>query len=144
MDLSSLKYAEGSRKARKKVGRGGARGKTSGRGEKGQLSRSGAKHRVWFEGGQMPIQRRLTKRGFTNIFKKEYQIVNVGDLNKLKKVEEITPAVLYDHGLIRKKNMPVKILGNGELEIKVTVQANAFSKSAMEKIESAGGRATIL
>ncbi len=144
MDLSSLKYAKGARKARKKIGRGGARGKTAGRGEKGQLSRSGAKKRVWFEGGQMPIQRRLTKRGFTNIFRKEYQIVNVGDLNKLENVEEITPAVLYDHGLISKKSKPVKVLGDGELKIKVVVEANAFSKSAMEKIEAAGGRATIL
>ena len=144
MDLSKLKYADGSRKNRKRVGRGGAHGKTSCRGHKGQRSRSGAERRLWFEGGQMPIMRRLPKRGFTNINRVEYQVVNLSDLEKVKKAEEITPDVLLENGLISKKTMPVKILGNGELKDKVNVTAHAFSKSAIEKIKAAGGRTTTL
>ena len=144
MDLSSLKYAEGSRKNRKKIGRGGAHGKTSCRGEKGQRSRAGSKRRLWFEGGQMPIMRRLPKRGFTNIHRVEFQVVNVGDLQKLKGVKKVTFDVLYEKGLVNKKSLPVKILGQGELKRKIEVSANAFSKSAIEKIEAAGGRATTL
>ncbi len=144
MDLSNLKYADGSRKNRKKVGRGGAHGKTSCRGHKGQRSRSGSKRRLWFEGGQMPIMRRLPKRGFTNFNRVEYQVVNVGDLDRVHGVDEVTPEVLLERGLIRKKRLPVKILGQGELKIKVNVTANAFSKSAIEKIEAAGGRTTTL
>ena len=143
MDLSTLKYAEGSRKDRKKIARGGARGGTSGRGHKGQRSRSGAKRRLWFEGGQMPIMRRLPKRGFKNINRKEYQIVNVSDLEKLG-VKEVNPAVLKEKGLIRKADRPVKILGNGDIKKKIDVAANAFSRTAVEKIEAAGGRATTL
>lgn len=143
MDLSSLKYADGAKKDRKRVARGGARGGTSGKGHKGQRSRAGAKRRLWFEGGQMPIVRRLPKRGFKNFNRKEFQIVNLADLAKLE-VEEVTPAVLKEHGLIRKSNLPVKILGDGEFGKKMTVTANAFSRSAVEKIESAGGRATTL
>jgi len=144
MNLSDLKYAEGSRKNRKRVGRGGAHGKTSGKGEKGQLARSGAKHNRWFEGGQMPLQRRLPKRGFTNFNRIEYQVVNVGDLNRLEENAEVTPITLFDNGLIGKKNEPVKVLGNGELAKKLTISANAFSKSAITKIEAVGGRATVL
>ena len=144
MDLSNLKFAEGSRKNRKKVGRGGAHGKTSCRGEKGQGSRSGSKRRLWFEGGQMPIMRRLPKRGFKNFNRIEYQIVNVSDLQALKGVKEITLDVLYEKGLVNKKSMPVKILGEGELKRSINVTANAFSKSAVEKIEAAGGRTTTL
>ncbi len=144
MNLSNLQYAEGSRKNRKKVGRGGAHGKQSTRGNKGQHSRSGANFRAWFEGGQMPIQRRLPKRGFTNINRVEYQVVNVGNLQKLEGVAEVTPEVLYEKGLISKKSAPVKVLGNGELTLKLTVNANAFSKSAIQKIEGAGGRITQL
>jgi large subunit ribosomal protein L15 len=143
MDLSNLKYSNGSRKDRKRVGRGGSRGKQAGRGHKGQKSRSGATYRVWFEGGQMPIQRRLPKRGFKNIFREEYQIVNLGGLNKVKE-EDITPEVLYKLGLIRYPDRPVKILGNGALDKKITVSAHAFSQSAKDKIESAGGRASVL
>ena len=143
MDLSSLKYAEGARKDRKRVGRGGARGKQSGRGHKGQHSRSGAKFRVWFEGGQMPIQRRLPKRGFTNINRIPYQVVNVRDLEKLTD-QEVTPEILYDAGLVSKKDQPVKILGQGEVSKKISVTAHAFSASAKEKIENAGGRTSLL
>jgi len=144
MDLSTLKYADGSKKNRKRVGRGGAHGKTSCRGMNGQRSRSGAKRRLWFEGGQMPIMRRLPKRGFTNIHRVEFQTVNVCDLEKVQDVEEITPEILLQSGLVRKKNLPVKVLGNGELTKKLNVTANAFSKSAVEKIEAAGGRTTVL
>jgi large subunit ribosomal protein L15 len=144
MDLSDLKYAEGSRKNRKRVGRGGAHGKTSGRGEKGQLSRSGAKRRRWFEGGQMPLQRRLPKRGFTNFTKVQYQVINVSDLNRLDDTAEVTPEILRAQGLIHTKNQRVKILGNGELKKKLSVSASAFSKSAIEKIEAAGGRTTVV
>ncbi len=144
MDLSTLKYAEGSRKNRKRIGRGGAHGKTATRGHKGQRSRSGSKKRLWFEGGQMPIMRRLPKRGFTNFNRTVFQIVNVSELNKLNDVEEVNPITLFEHGLINKTKLPVKILGNGTLEKKFIVAADAFSKSAIEKIEAAGGRASTL
>ena len=143
MDLSTLKYADGARKNRKKIGRGGARGGTSGRGHKGQRSRSGSKKHLWFEGGQMPIMRRLPKRGFKNFNKKEVQIVNLGDLSKIK-IDEINPLVLLESGLIKKVNIPVKILGDGQLDRKLEISANAFSRSAVEKIEAVGGRATTL
>ena len=144
MNLSNLKYAEGSRKNRKKIGRGGAHGKQSTRGNKGQHSRSGANFRAWFEGGQMPIQRRLPKRGFTHKGRIEYQIVNVGALAALQDVDEITPQVLFECGLVGKKNLPVKVLGQGELTRKLTVTANAFSQTAVKKIEAAGGRTSQL
>ena len=146
MNLSSLKYAKGSRKQRKKIGRGqgSGHGGTSCRGHKGQLSRSGSSKRPWFEGGQMPLQRRLPKRGFRNIFRKEYQIVNLRDFERIQDVTIINPNVMYEKRLTRKKNIPVKVLGEGSLERSLTVTANAFSKSAMEKIESAGGRITVL
>ncbi len=143
MDLSTLTYAPGSRKNRKRVGRGGAHGKTSCRGHNGQRSRSGSKRRLWFEGGQMPIMRRLPKRGFYSFTRKDVQIVNLADLIKIQ-AEEITPEVLLENGLIRKIDVPVKVLGDGELTGKISVTANAFSKSAKEKIEAAGGRATEL
>ena len=125
--LSNLKYAEGSKKNKKRVGRGpgSGHGKTATRGMNGQLSRSGAKKKAWFEGGQMPLQRRIPKFGFTNIFKVEFQVVN--------------SEILRKYGLVKKKNLPVKILGSGELKAKLQVEVNAFSKSAQEKIESAGG-----
>ena len=144
MDLSNLKYADGSRKNRKKVGRGGAHGKTSCRGHKGQRSRASSKRRLWFEGGQMPIMRRLPKRGFKNFNRVEFQIVNVCDLEALEGVTDVTLEVLYQKGLVSKKSLPVKILGEGELKRSINVAANAFSKSAVEKIEAAGGRATTL
>ena len=141
--LSNLKYADGSRKNKKRVGRGpgSGHGKTAARGMNGQLSRSGAKKKAWFEGGQMPLQRRVPKFGFTNIFKVEYQVVNILDLQKLVDAKEkvVNIEILRKYGLVRKKNLPVKILGAGELKGKLQVEVNAFSKSAQEKIESAGG-----
>lgn len=141
--LSNLKYAEGSKKNKKRVGRGpgSGHGKTAARGMNGQLSRSGAKKRSWFEGGQMPLQRRIPKFGFTNIFKINYQVVNVQDLQKLAEAKEkvVNPEILRKYGLVRKTNQPVKILGTGILKGKLQVEVNAFSKSAQEKIESAGG-----
>lgn len=146
MDLGSLKYAPGSVKKRKRIGRGQASGtgKTAGKGHKGQRSRAGSKRRPWFEGGQMPLQRRVPKRGFTNIFRKEIQVVNLKDLGKLRKAKEITPETLYESGLIKKRNIPVKILGTGEIDVALNVSAHAFSESAREKIEKAGGKANKL
>lgn len=144
MNLSDLTHAEGAVKDRKRVGRGGSRGKQSGRGHNGARSRSGFTYRAWFEGGQMPIQRRTPKRGFKNPNRVEIQVVNVGALNKLAAVDELTPATLFAMGVIGKKDIPVKILGDGEVTKKITIAANAFSKSAQEKIEAAGGRITKL
>jgi large subunit ribosomal protein L15 len=142
MNLGKLTYQSGSRKKTKRVGRGpGSRhGKTSCRGHKGQLARSGAKFRAWFEGGQMPLQRRLPKRGFTNIFKKTFQVVNVSELESLK-AKAVSPQDLYQAKIIRKQHVPVKVLGNGELKRAVEIHAHAFTKSAIEKIEAAGGKA---
>jgi len=145
MKLSELKAVPGSRKDRKRVGRGigSGTGKTSGRGHKGQKSRSGGNPHPWFEGGQMPLYRRLPKRGFTNIFKKEYEIVNLAKLAGLETKDPITPEFLRDKGVIRRVNL-VKILGNGELSEAVTVHAQKFSRSAVEKIEKSGGKVVIL
>lgn len=146
MDLGSLKYAPGSKKKAKRIGRGegSGHGGTAGKGHKGQRSRAGAKIRPWFEGGQMPLQRRVPKFGFTNIFKKEFQIVNLKDLQKLEEVDKIDPEVLLQRGLIKKKRVPVKILGEGEINRSVEISAHAFSASAREKIEKAGGKAVVL
>jgi large subunit ribosomal protein L15 len=146
ISLGNLKPSSGSCKRRKRIGRGpgSGHGKTSTRGHKGQKARSGAKRRAWFEGGQMPIQRRVPKRGFTNIFKKEYQIVNLASLSRCGDQEIISPSVMKDSGLLRKLDLPVKILGDGELSGSITVQANAFSKKAKEKIEALGGKAEII
>jgi len=142
MKLSELEAAPGSRKNRKRVGRGigSGSGKTSGRGQKGQKSRSGGNPHPWFEGGQMPLYRRLPKRGFTNIFRKEYEVINLSQLIKLKNESPITPVVLKSKGMIHKIDL-VKILGNGELTEAVTVHAHKFSKSAKDKIEKLGGKA---
>jgi len=146
MDLAHLKYAAKSRKKRKRVGcgEGSGHGGTSTQGHKGQNARSGGGVRPWFEGGQMPLQRRLPKRGFHNLFRTTFQVVNLGDLKRLEKVQQITLEVLHQHGLIRKKNEPVKILGNGEVSGALQIQAHAFSASAKEKIEKAGGTVTVL
>jgi large subunit ribosomal protein L15 len=146
MDLSNLHYEKGSRKKTKRIGRGegSGHGVTAGRGNKGYGSRSGSKKRSWFEGGQMPLQRRLPKFGFTNIHRKEYQVVNVSLLEKLDHKSEITTETLFKNGLIRKKNVPVKILGNGEIKSKVTIKVHAVSKTAKEKIEKLGGSVTLL
>ncbi len=141
MDLSQLRPAKGSTKNKKRRGRGegSGLGVTAGRGHKGYGSRGGSKKRAWFEGGQMPLQRRLPKFGFTNTNKVAFQVVNVEDLELLKDVDTITKDVLLEAGLIRKMNIPVKVLGGGNLERKITVEVDAVSKSAKEKIEKLGG-----
>ena len=146
MKLDSLKPSKGSTKNKKRIGRGhgSGLGKTSGRGHKGAGQRSGNKRRAWFEGGQMPLARRLPRRGFTNIFKEEIQIVNISDLNRIEKNSEIDPVVLQESGMIRSSLKPVKILGEGDIDKKINVTASAFSASAKNKIEKAGGTATIL
>ena len=146
MKLDSLKPSKGSIKNKKRIGRGhgSGLGKTSGRGHKGAGQRSGNKRRAWFEGGQMPLARRLPRRGFTNIFKEEIQIVNISDLIRIEKNSEIDPVVLQENGMIRSSLKPVKILGEGDIDKKLNVTASAFSASAKNKIEKAGGRATIL
>ncbi len=145
MDLGHLKYAEGSKKKSKRVGRGpgSGHGKTSCRGHKGQGSRSGSKKRAWFEGGQMPLQRRVPKRGFTNIFRKDFQVVNLDILEKLS-VESITPEMLIEARVIRSKSRPIKVLGNGEVKKPLEVSAHGFSASAIQKLEAAGGKAILL
>ena len=144
--LSNLKAAEGATKNRKRIarGEGTGRGGTATRGSNGQKSRSGFKYRAWFEGGQMPLQRRVPKRGFVSPFKIYYQVVNVSDLQILidnKKVEDgvINAVVLYKNGVISKAAAPYKILGMGDLSAKVDVESYKFSNSAKEKIEAAGG-----
>ena len=146
MKLDSLKPSKGSIKNKKRIGRGhgSGLGKTSGRGHKGSGQRSGNKRRAWFEGGQMPLARRLPRRGFTNIFKEEIQIVNISDLNRIEKNSEIDPVVLQENGLIRSSLRPVKILGKGDIDKKLDVTASSFSESAKNKIEKAGGTVTIL
>jgi len=146
IELSNLHPPPGAKKKPMRVGRGiGARkSKTAGRGNKGQLSRSGYSQRAGFEGGQMPLVRRLPKRGFTNIFRKEYAIVNVGDLNQFSPDQRVTPELLQAHGLVKNLRAGLKILGEGELKVKLTVAAHAFSASAREKIEQAGGRVEVL
>jgi len=143
--LSNLKNNPGSRKKPKRVGRGSGSGmgKTCGRGQKGQKSRSGGKPHPWFEGGQMPLQRRLPKRGFTNIFKKSYDLVNLRSLAELKVDGALTPQVLKEQGLIRDMGA-VKVLGDGELAGAVEIHAHKFSQSALQKIEKSGGKAVVL
>lgn len=133
-----------SSKTRKRVGRGRSSGigKTCGRGHNGQLSRSGSKRRPWFEGGQMPIQRRVPKRGFNNKFSRVYQLINIAQLTGCSETE-IDPVIMKKSGLIKKIETPIKILGDGEITSAVTVFADAYSKSAKEKIEKAGGKAEI-
>jgi len=145
LSLNNLKPAKGSTHKKKRVGRGpgSGLGKTSGRGNKGQKSRSGYSSRAGFEGGQMPLYRRLPKRGFTNIFKKEWIEVNLAILEKgFESGEEVTPEILHERGLIRKAKHDVVVLGNGELTKSLKISAHRFTKSAKEKIEKAGGVAT--
>ena len=141
MKLHELSPAEGSKHSRKRVGRGpgSGLGKTAGRGEKGQKSRTGYSGRPGFEGGQMPLVRRVPKRGFTNIFKTEYAVINVGALAEIAELETaVTPEMLARHGLVR-ANRPIKVLGEGEIGKALHIKANKFSKSARAKIEAAGG-----
>jgi large subunit ribosomal protein L15 len=145
MNLHELSPAKGSKKNRKRVGRGpgSGLGKTAGRGHKGQRSRAGFSAQAGFEGGQMPLVRRVPKRGFTNIFRKEYAVVNLGRLAELAESLDagtaLTPEVMVAQGAVR-SGQPVKVLGDGELSQAVTVHAHKFSKSAREKIEGAGGQ----
>jgi large subunit ribosomal protein L15 len=146
MKLHELKPAAGATAAEKRVGRGtgSGLGKTSGRGHKGLKARSGGSSRPGFEGGQMPLVRRIPKRGFTNIFATEYATINVSDLNAFEDGQEITFEVLKAQGMLKKKYDGLKILGNGELTKKLTVKAAKFTKSAQEKIEAAGGKAEVI
>lgn len=142
MKLHELKPAEGARKKEVRVGRGtgSGNGKTSGRGHKGQKARSGGGVRPGFEGGQMPIYRRLPKRGFKNIWRKEYAEVNVETLNRFDDGAEVDAVALVEYGILKNVHDGIKILGNGELKKKLTVKAQKFTKSAVEKIEAAGGK----
>ena len=144
MKLDSLTPVPGSTKNRKRVGRGAGSGlgRSSGRGDKGAQQRSGFKRRPWFEGGQMALARRLPKRGFTNLFRKEFQIVNLEAIENLG-LDTVDAQILADNGLVRSALKPIKILADGELKLKVTVTASAFSESAKEQIEQAGGTVTV-
>ena len=146
MKIHELTPAPDSNKEVKRVGRGhgSGNGKTAGKGHKGQNARSGGGVRIGFEGGQMPLARRIPKRGFNNIFATKYAVVNVSDLNKFKDGTVVDTELLIASGLVKKVNDGVKILGNGELTAKLTVKAAKFSKSAIEKIEKAGGKAEVM
>lgn len=141
MELSNLKPKKGSRRPRKRVGRGpgSGHGKTSGRGEKGQKSRSGYSRMLGFEGGQMPLHRRLPKRGFTNIFKKEYAVLNLSDLERFEAGTTVDESALRKAGVVKGRFAGIKVLGDGEITKKLTVHAHKFSKTAKERIEAAGG-----
>ncbi len=145
MNLSQLRPAKGSNKKKKRIGRGegSGTGVTAGRGNKGYGSRAGSKKRAWFEGGQMPLQRRLPKYGFNRPQKVIFQVVNIRDLDRLQNQETITKEDLLKSGLIRKKNVPVKLLGEGEIDRKINIQVDAVSKTAKEKIEKGGGVVTL-
>ncbi len=146
MNLNELRYVSGAVKKSKRVGRGpgSGHGKTACRGHKGQNARSGGGVKPWFEGGQMPLQRRVPKRGFTNIFRKQYQIVNLSDISRRRWEGEVTPLRLKELGLIANLLLPVKVLGDGKLETALTIKANAFSKAAAEKIQQAGGKTEVI
>ncbi|API92389.1 MULTISPECIES: 50S ribosomal protein L15 [Virgibacillus] len=146
MKLHELKAAEGTRKNRNRVGRGmsSGNGKTSGRGHKGQKARSGGGTRPGFEGGQLPLFQRLPKRGFTNIHRKEFAIVNLDTLNRFEDGTEITPELLLEEGVVSKLKAGIKVLGNGSIEKKLTVKAHKFSASAKEAIEAAGGQIEVI
>ena len=147
MKLHTITPAEGATKARKRVGRGPASGtgKTAGRGENGQNSRSGGGVRIGFEGGQTPLFRRLPKRGFSNArFKKVYVVINLDDLNRFEDGTEVTPEILKEMGVVKKATDGIKVLGNGTLKKKLNVKANKFSLSAKKQIEDLGGKAEVI
>lgn len=147
MKLHTMHSNEGSTQTRKRVGRGvgSGLGKTSGKGHKGQNARSGGGVKPWFEGGQLPLYRRLPKRGFSNArFKTEYATINLSDLNKFENDAVITPELLKEMGLVKKQLDGIKVLGNGTLEKKLTVKAHKFSTVAKEKIEALGGKAEVI
>ena len=145
MKLNELKPAVGATHKRKRKGRGpgSGNGKTAGRGEKGYYSRSGSPHRAWFEGGQMPIQRRVPKRGFVNPFRIEYQVVNVGSLDRIPDGVDVTPETLYEYGLVRKRTEPIKLLGDGLIERKMNISVDKCSAKAKELVEQAGGKVEV-
>jgi len=144
--IADLRPADGSKKKKKRVGRGigSGHGKTSCKGHKGQKARSGGPKGPGFEGGQTPLQRRLPKRGFKNIFKIEFAIVNLKDINKIEGVDVITPEILIEKGIVKNIKDGIKILGEGELQKPLTIKADAFSASASAKITAAGGRVEVL
>ncbi|MBS4197882.1 50S ribosomal protein L15 [Lederbergia citri] len=146
MKLHELKPAEGSRKERNRVGRGigSGNGKTAGKGHKGQNARSGGGTRLGFEGGQTPLFQRLPKRGFTNINRKDFAIVNLDALNRFEDGTEVTPELLIETGVVRNEKSGIKILANGNIEKKLTVKANKFSSAAKEAIEAAGGKTEVI
>ena len=146
MKLHELQATKGSRQSDYRRGRGigSGNGKTAGKGHKGQNSRSGGGVALGFEGGQMPLWRRLPKRGFKNVNRVEYAVINVEDLNRFKEGTVVNPALLHEAGLIGKELCGVKVLGRGKLEVKLTVQASKFSKSAEEAIKAAGGTAEVI
>ena len=147
MKLNTIKPAYGATQNRKRVGRGPGSGigKTSGRGENGQKSRSGYSHKPGFEGGQLPLYRRIPKRGFSNAkFKTRYAVINLKDLNGFEDGAVVTPALLKDAGIIKNQLDGIKVLGNGKLEHKITIQASKFSTSALEKIKEAGSKAEVI
>jgi large subunit ribosomal protein L15 len=146
MKLHELKPAEGSRHARKRLGRGigSGQGKTSGKGHKGQNARSGGGVRLGFEGGQTPLFRRLPKRGFTNIGRKEFAIVNLDALNRFEEGTEVTPELLIETGVVSNEKAGIKILAKGNVEKKLTVKAHKFSSAAKEAIEAAGGTTEVI
>jgi large subunit ribosomal protein L15 len=146
MKLHELKPAEGSRHARKRLGRGigSGQGKTAGKGHKGQNARSGGGVRLGFEGGQTPLFRRLPKRGFTNISRKEYAIINLDALNRFEEGTEVTPELLIESGVVSNEKAGIKILAKGNVEKKLTVKAHKFSSAAKEAIEAAGGTTEVI
>ncbi|MBO0431016.1 50S ribosomal protein L15 [Enterococcus sp. DIV0660C] len=146
MKLHELKPAEGSRQVRNRVGRGtsSGNGKTSGRGQKGQKARSGGGVRLGFEGGQTPLFRRLPKRGFTNVNRKEYAVINLDILNRFEDGAEVTPVALVEAGIVKNEKAGIKVLANGELTKKLTVKAAKFSKAAQDAIEAAGGSIEVI
>jgi large subunit ribosomal protein L15 len=146
MKIEDLRPALGSREKAKRVGRGigSGHGKTSCKGHKGQKSRSGGTKGPGFEGGQMPLQRRLPKRGFKNLFKVDYAIVNLKDISRLEDLDVITPEVLVERGIIRDLKNGIKVLGEGEIQRPLKVKANAFSASAKAKIDASGGKAEVI
>ena len=147
MKLENLSVVEGSRKLRNRVGRGtsSGNGKTSGKGHKGQKARSGYSRKAGFEGGQLPLYRRLPKRGFSNAnFKTEYAVINLSDLNKFDEDTVVTPELLKETGLVKKQLSGIKVLGNGVLEKKLIVKANNFSTTAKESIEAKGGKVEVI
>lgn len=146
MKLHDVSPAPGARKERKRLGRGlgSGLGKTSGKGTKGQNSRAGGGVKPGFEGGQMPLQRRLPKRGFTNRFRTEYALVNVEDLNRFEAGTEVTPELLLETRIVRQPKDGIKILGTGDLTVALTVKAHRFSQTAAEKIAAAGGKAEVI